>query len=323
MESSERRITVASNLGFGLDERLKGLPFVGEVLSLPATGSWTLPASAEFLIYLHRPGEGGRGAPRPQGWPGQLRAIQCAAAGLDQYPDWLFEVSPVACARGTNSAAIAEYAMTAMLTFEKRIPQIWQDGEEPWPTQAETASRPLGGLEGKTVGLIGWGSIAQRVASLAAPFGMRVMACRRNPGPASGDVQMATFAEVVAGADHLVLALPLTNDSAHILDAKAIGSMKKSAHLINVSRGGLVDQAALESALIAGTLAGATLDVTDPEPLPRGASLYRAPNIRISAHVSWASPLTMLNVSQKIAANLKRFALGAPLLDVVDPTLRY
>jgi phosphoglycerate dehydrogenase-like enzyme len=323
MESSERRLTVASNLGYGLDDRLKDLPFVGEVLSLPATGAWSLPPAAEFLIFLHRPGEGGRGAPRPANWPGRLQAVQCAAAGLDQYPDWLFEVAPVACARGTNSAAIAEYAMSAMLSFEKRIPEIWQDGEKPWPTQAETASRPLGGLEGKTLGLIGWGSIAQRLASFAAPFGMRVMACRRTPGAALGPVQMASFAEVVAAADHLVLALPLTEDSTHILDKKAIASMKRSAHLINVARGGLIDQAALESALVSGAIAGATLDVTDPEPLPRGASLYRAPNLRISAHVSWASPSTMVNIGQKIAANLTRFALGEPLLDVVDPVLRY
>jgi phosphoglycerate dehydrogenase-like enzyme len=323
MDSSARRIVVASNLGFGVDERLRALPFVGELLSLPATGAWTLPPSAEFLIYLARPGEGGRDTPRPEGWPGKLRAVQCAAAGLDHYPDWIFEVQPVACARGTNSAAIAEYALAAMLSFEKRIPAIWQDGAKPWPTQAETASRPLGGLDGKTLGLIGWGSIAQRVASLAVPFGMRVVACRRTLGPAVGPVTMTTLDEVVAAADHLVLALPLTGASARILDERLLLTMKRTAHVVNVSRGALIDQAALEAALRAGTIGGATLDVTDPEPLPASASLYRAPNIRISAHVSWASPTTLANVGQKIGANLARFARGEALEDVVDPTLRY
>jgi len=323
METSGKQITVASNLGFGIDERLRAAPVVGKLHSLPATGPWTLPADAEFLIYLHRPSEGGRSAPKPAGWPGSLRAVQCAAAGLDQYPDWLFDISPVACARGSNSAAIAEYALCAMLTFEKRIPEIWQDGHKPWPTQAETASRPLGALEGKTLGLIGWGSIAQRVAALASPFGMRVMACRRQPAADVAGITMASLEAVIENADHLVLALPLNEATTHILDGKRLRSMKRSAHIVNVSRGALVDQAALEGALREGAIAGATLDVTDPEPLPKGASLYSAPNVRISAHVSWASPSTLANVSQKIGENLARFARGEPLFDVVDPHLRY
>jgi phosphoglycerate dehydrogenase-like enzyme len=119
-------------------------------------------------------------------------------------------------------------------------------------------------------------------------------------------------------ADHLVLALPETADTTRLLDARAFALMKPGAHLVNIARGGIVDQDALIAALDAGQIGGASLDVTTPEPLPPGHPLYTHPKVRLTPHISFSAPGPLLRATEKFLTNFERFRNGEPLIDEVD-----
>ena len=143
---------------------------------------------------------------------------------------------------------------------------------------------PLGvGLEGRTLGLLGYGRIGREVARLLEPWGMRVLATRRSRTAEPG-VELAPLETLLAEADVLVVACPLTEETRGLLDARRLGLMKSTAFLVNVARGAVVDQAALVTALREDRLAGAGLDVVDPEPLPADDPLLALPNVVGAPH---------------------------------------
>jgi phosphoglycerate dehydrogenase-like enzyme len=152
-----------------------------------------------------------------------------------------------------------------------------------------------------------------------------VTAVRRRSLPSTipGVELLADIADVVESADHLVLSLPATASTRALFDARLLSRAKPGAHLINIARGSIVDQSALLHALDQGPLGFATLDVTDPEPLPEGHPLYTHPKVRLTPHVSSNYQAVRQVLFEKVSENLSRFARGEPLGDLVDPAAGY
>jgi phosphoglycerate dehydrogenase-like enzyme len=240
--------------------------------------------------------------------------VHLAGTGIDSFPRELFDDRTVTNARGASAIPIAEFVLAAMLAFEKHLPETWID--EP-PEHWNFA--PLGWLNTRTLGLVGLGGIGVAIAERALPFGMKVRALRRRPEPSPLEgVEVVSIDELLSEADHLVLAAPATPRTRHLINAETLALVKPGVHLVNIARGALVDQDALRVALDDGRVAMATLDTVDPEPLPEGHWLYSHSKVRLSAHVSWASPAGMDRTLEIFVDNLRRYATGEQVLHVVD-----
>lgn len=250
--------------------------------------------------------------------------VQLPGTGVDAFhPLDRFAGVTLTCARGTSATAISEFVLASMLLFEKRLTEVWL--REP-PARWNIPESTLGTLHGRTLGLIGLGGIGAAIAARALPFGMRVVAFRRHPdrpSPVAGVEVVGSLDDLLPVADHLVVAAPATDATAHLLDARAFGRVKPGVHLVNIARGTLVDHDALRAALDDGRVACASLDVADPEPVPAGHWLYDHPRVRLTAHVSWSMPGGFENISGYFLANLDRYLRGAPLDGVVDLTEGY
>lgn len=249
-----------------------------------------------------------------------VRWIHVLGAGVDRFPLRAVGERMLTCSRGAAAPAIAEFVLAAMLAFEKKIPEIWiTEPPEHWGAVG------LGGLRGKTLGLIGVGAIATEVARRALPFEMRVLALRRTaaPSPIDGVEIVRSLAELLAASDHVLVAAPATAATRRLLDAEAFAAIKPGAHLVNIARGELVDQEALIAALDDGRLAMASLDVVDPEPLPAGHPLYAHPKVRLTPHISWSSVATIERTVGLFAENLRRYETGEALEGVVDVDAGY
>lgn len=246
--------------------------------------------------------------------------VHLAGTGIDSFPRELFEGRMVTNARGASAIPISEFVLAAMLAFEKHLPDTWI--REP-PKHWNFA--PLGWLNTRMLGLVGLGGIGIAIAERAVPFGMRVRALRRRPEPSplEGVEVVGSLDELLAEADHLVLAAPATPRTRHIVDAHALERVKPGVHLVNIARGALVDQDALREALDDGRVAMASLDTVEPEPLPEGHWMYSHPKVRLSAHVSWASPSGMDRTVEIFLDNLRRYAAGDPVQHIVDPDEGY
>jgi len=292
-------------------------PLVGEARAVDPTRRWALPTDVDIIFALHAAGTASdHDVPPPTGWPGRVRFVQLASSGIDGYPAWLLAAPVVATAAGTGAVPIAEFVLAAMLNHAKRLPQLYAQDGGPVVTQADLLAAPLAGLEGKTLGLVGVGHIGSRVAALAAAFGMKVIAHRHSDVPSpSPHITIAPLAAVLARADHIVLAAPLTATTAGMLGAAAFAQAKPGVHIVNIARGGLIDQTALAAALRSGQVGGATLDVTDPEPLPAGHPLWSAPNLKITPHVAWSSADTPRRIFALFADNISRLAAGTALVN--------
>ena len=175
--------------------------------------------------------------------------------------------------------------------------------------------QPAATLSGATLGLLGLGGIAQRVARIALAFEMRVLALRRTdaPSPVGGVELVHSFDRLTAEADHLVLAAPATERTRQVVDSSNLARAKPGLHLVNIARGSLVDQEALRRALDDGTVARASLDVTDPEPLPAGHWMYDHPKVFLTPHASWVGPPPFERAAEIFCDNLDRYLAGEPL----------
>jgi phosphoglycerate dehydrogenase-like enzyme len=244
-----------------------------------------------------------------------VRWIHAIGTGVDGFPFAALGGRVLTCSRGASAVPISEWVLTMMLAFEKRVPETWITAPPPaWNFP------DLGTLWGRTLGLLGVGSIGAAVAARALPFGMKVCAVRRTPRPApvAGVEVLASPDELLARADHLLIALPATPRTRRLVGAEALARVKPGVHLINVARGSIVDQEALRAALDDGRVARASLDTVEPEPLPPGHWLFTHPRVRLSAHVSWGMPGAFELFVDAFAANLERYLAGDPLLGRVD-----
>lgn len=234
-------------------------------------------------------------------------------------------------ARGVFSRPIAEYVLMMILAVSRRLPQLLE-------LQRERTWQPLEGMELRdvTVGVVGLGSMGRAVADLATAFGCRVIGVRRHAdevGPLLTDdgreVHLervggpGTLPELLGESDFIVLAAPLTPETRGLMDEGTLAMVKPGSWLINVARGGLVDERALLRALRDGPLGGAVLDTFHDEPLPPMSSFYDLPNVIVTPHTAWSSTRVLDRSVELFCDNLRRFAAGEPLLNVVDPTAGY
>ena len=252
----------------------------------------------------------------------EIKWVQIAGTGVDRFPQELYgNGRVVTCARGAVAVPISEFVLASMLAFEKQIPDVWlHEAPERWNLAS------LGGLEGRTLGLVGLGGIGTAIVERAQAFGMRVVATRRHPdapSPIDGIEVVPSLDHVLAAADHLVLAAPATARTQGLIGTAALAKVKPGVHLVNIARGSLVDQDALRVALDDGRVAAASLDTVTPEPLPAGHWMYTHPKVRLTAHVSWSSPAYLGGATQIFLDNLGRYIRGEDVQFVVDPEEGY
>lgn len=311
------KLVVAHHFAPAAGALLMGHPAVTEVRPINLDRRWELPTDVDVIFALHSATDPtAHHVPQPEGWPGRVKFVQLASSGTDGYPAWLGDGPVVASSAGTSAPAIAEFVLTAMLMHEKRLPaMIAHDGE--WAPQAEVIAHPLGTLDGKTLGLLGVGEIGSRVAVLARAFGMTVIAHRRSSTPVEG-VTLVGFDDLITRSDHLVVAAPISPETTGIIGAAALAKVKRGVHIVNIARGGIIDTDALVAALHDGRVGAASLDVTDPEPLPHGHPLWAAPNARITPHIAWSSAKTSQRIFALFAENIGRFAKGERLVNQQD-----
>lgn len=173
---------------------------------------------------------------------------------------------------------------------------------------------PIIELHGLTLGLVGWGDIAQAVARIGQAFGMKIIATRRQwSSPPPDGITAATLDEVLSQSDVISLHCPLTDSTKHMINATSLEQMKKTAFLINTARGPLIDDQALADALNAGRIAGAGLDVLSVEPPAPGHPLFTAQNCLITPHVAWASRESRRRLIAKAADNVRQWQGGNPI----------
>lgn len=297
----ERRLRIVNQLDPALSALLAAHWSQPQVLT-PAAGArpWEIAPDADAVVTAPSAGWAAAPAQAPAGWPGRARWIHTVSAGVDALPHWIGRGAVLSCGRGVAAAAIARYVMDAIT---RRTPQP----------------------QGTTLGLAGWGAIGQAVAAQAQQRGMQVLALRRRATPAEpGPVRfVGSFDALIAGVDHLVLALPLTPATRHLVHAGTLARSRRGLHLINVARGGLVAHDALAAALDSGQLGHVTLDVTEPEPLPADHWLACHPAVRITPHLAWQSEDHLQLRNAQVLDNLSAFARGMPLAAVVDAEAGY
>ena len=225
---------------------------------------------------------------------------------------------------GLVAVSIAEWVMGAVLAVEKGLPHAFRE------QQAHHWARwRVGELAGKTMGIAGFGAIGRETGRRARAFGMRVIASRRTAPAGSVDpdcdelVPHSNLNYLLEQSDYVVLCVPLTPETHHLIGAAQLARMKPTATLVNIARGPVVDQEALIAALRAGTIASAALDVTDPEPLPAANPLWEMPNVIITPHVSGSIEGYGHRSAELFIRNLRRFAAGRDLENVVHRELGY
>jgi phosphoglycerate dehydrogenase-like enzyme len=251
----------------------------------------------------------------------KLRFIQSIGSGTDQFDKEALAAREVrlASAAGVNARAVAEHAMSLILAMSRRLPEA-RDNQtrRHWRGMIGDLTQREDELTGKTVLIIGLGRIGGRLAELAKAFEMEVIGFRRDPaaGRRAAD-SVHTLAELPAflpRADFVVLTCPLVPETRGIIDAKALGLMRRSAFLINVGRGPCVVESALIEALDAGRIAGAALDCTDPEPPEETSPLWAMPNVFITPHTGGETRKYEANVIEILRENLERMWRGETVL---------
>jgi phosphoglycerate dehydrogenase-like enzyme len=237
-------------------------------------------------------------------------------------------------AAGVHAVNMGEYTLMMMLALAHKMRLMFKmmNGKT-WHTGASSEFMPME-LHGATLGLIGYGALGRRIAELARAFGMQVMALRyrlptpqgerRSGGAGVNSVRFVLRSQLGAllqQSDFIVLAVPITPDTRHMIDARALAQMKSTAFLINIGRGAVVDESALVEALHQRRIAGAALDVFEREPLPDDSPLWQLAethNVILSPHMAGQTPNYEARAAALFAENLRRFVAGEPLLNQVD-----
>ncbi len=222
------------------------------------------------------------------------------------------------CAKGSYAEPVAEHALTLALAGLRHLPT--RMAARSWGIPAGTS------LYDQRVTILGGGGITTSLLEQLAPFRVEATVVRRSAGPVPGaarTVPVSALHEVLPGSLVVVLALALTPETTRIIGAPELAAMDDSAWLVNVARGPHVDTDALVAALGAQSIAGAALDVTDPEPLPDGHPLWDLPNCIITPHTADTIEMVMPLLAERIRTNVARFAAGEELVGLVDPDAGY
>jgi phosphoglycerate dehydrogenase-like enzyme len=238
----------------------------------------------------------------------RLAWVQALTTGVDNLLPGLPPGVALTNCRGIHGPQMSELAVLLMLACARRLPAMLDDQRA---GRWERREQPL--LAGRTVCLVGLGSIAETLARLCGAFGMRVTGVSDGRTEAPGIARVhprAALAEAAAEADFLVVLLPYSPETHHAVDAGVLAAMKPSAILVNISRGGCVDEEALLAALSVGRLAGAGLDVFATEPLPTDSPFRHLPNVIVTPHIGGFSDNYREQALPIVAANLAAYARG-------------
>jgi len=255
----------------------------------------------------------------------KLKWIHSTAAGVAQlmYPELRDSGIVVTNPSGIFSVPMAEHTMGLLIALARNFPDSvrYQD-RAIWSQQQIWDKHPLTELNGKLLLIVGYGSIGHELARRAKAFDMRVWGVSRS---GKGDAALAEkiiavsqLREVLPQADYVVISAPETPETRHLIGVQEIALLKPTARLINVARGSLLDQSALITALQQGKIAGAALDVTDPEPLPAEDPLWQTPNLFLTPHTSAISDRLWPRQTSLLLDLLQRWFEGRELFNLVD-----
>lgn len=260
-------------------------------------------------------------------WPsivrqGRLRWIQSSAAGMDHclVPSVIESDIIVTSASGLLADQVAEHTMALVLGWLRSLPVFFEARRK-----REFIRRPTRDLTGATVGIVGFGGNGRRLAQVMAPFQTRILATDMFPEDKPDYVAELwpedRLDDLLAESDIVLLNLPLNDATHHLFDASRFAKMKNDALLVNMARGPIVDTDALVATLNAGTagggIAGAVVDVTDPEPLPESHPLWECPNLIITPHVGGQFRRRNDDVTDLLCENIRRFRNGEPLINLL------
>ena len=256
----------------------------------------------------------------------KLKWVQSWAAGVDGllFPEMLASDVVLTCGKGTVGVNLAEHAMALLLGLTRGIHRALRkpSWDQRFPIRADTWD-----LIDRTMGIVGLGDTGRNLAARASAFGMRVIAVDPEavdvPDQVEACWQMDRFHDLLARSDVVAVCAPLTRETEGLFDREAFGRMRPHALLINVTRGRIVDEAALMEALADKQIGGAGLDVVPQEPLPEEHPLWHMENVLITPHTAGGSPNRNDRLTALFCENLKRFLAGEELLSVVDKQKGY
>lgn len=256
-----------------------------------------------------------------------LKWIQLVSAGAEH----LFEAGIrrkdilVTTASGIHGVAMAEYTLCMMVMLARRMPLVLRESERREWKPSRLRTYYGGELRGSSLGIVGLGTIGGQVAETARALGMRVIGLRLSgmEGPADRVYSPEGLLELLSESDHVLVALPLTEATRNFIGERELRAMKRGAFLINVARGGIVDETALATALREGWIAGAAFDVFAEEPLSPDSELWDLPNLIITPHMAGNTLPYLDRATEIFRENLRRYLLGEPMINVLNKERGY
>ena len=260
----------------------------------------------------------------------KLRWVHATSAGAGEQvrkaglPAEALERVTITTSSGVHAVPLAEFAILGLLAIARELPRFVEEQRaRAWPE----VRRPLRELDGQTLFLVGLGDIGRETARLGKAFGMRTVGFRRTEGPPPEHVDEVhgpqRLPELAGRADAMVVSLPLTDQTAGLIDRATIERLPASCIFVNVGRGGVVDEPALVDALRERRIAGAVLDVFATEPLPDSSPLWTLPNVLVTPHAAALSARENERIVELFVDNLRRYLDGRPLRNVVEPGVFY
>ena len=257
----------------------------------------------------------------------KLRWVQVISAGVENYlfPELVESDIVLTNCKVIYGIQLAEHTMALILSFSRAVNiLIRRQMEEIWESRANL---PATEIRGQTLGIVGLGGTGLELARRAHAFDLRILAVDPTQTHRPEHVEQLwhpdRLHDLLGESDFVALCCPLTRRTKGMIGDAELRAMKSTAYLINVVRGGVVDQEALTRALQAKEIAGAGIDVTTPEPLPKGNPLWSMDNVILTPHMAGQSPYAGSRFRDLFCENVRRFAAGEPLLNVVDKRLEY
>ncbi|WP_410766471.1 D-2-hydroxyacid dehydrogenase [Haloferax sp. DFSO60] len=246
--------------------------------------------------------------------------VHCIRAGYDEFPVGVYEEAGtfLTNSTGIHDTTVGETVLGYMLTFARRL-HAYRDGQSANEWRLPEYHEPFT-LDGEQLCVVGLGTLGRGIADRAAALGMNVVGIRHSGRSVENVSTVYTpdeLHEAIAEARFVALAVPLTTETEGMFGTEAFETMRDDAHLINVARGPVVDEAALISALEAGTIAGAALDVFAEEPLPEESPLWDFENVLVSPHSSWATNQFHADMAAFVGENVEKYESGQTLTNRV------
>jgi phosphoglycerate dehydrogenase-like enzyme len=340
MTSAPIEVLITLALNDSLLNQLRGISPRINITAIPAARAIDIPAETwartEILYTAYI-------LPEPSQVPA-LKWVQFHFAGIDRFlEEPLLNKSGLSITTLSGAAAsqVGEHILAMLLALSHRLPAVLASQKKAeWPKDRFERFSPVE-LRGKTAGIVGYGSIGRQVARLLQPFGVNVLATKRdamhpadtgytpeNLGDPDGDLVYRLYParalrSMLRECDFIIITVPLTESTSGLIDESIFNALRPGALLVDVSRGGVVNQAALMNALKNGNLAGAALDVFPEEPLPASSPLWALPNLIITPHISGNSPHYNERGVLLFSENIHRYLAGLPLYNLFDPQRGY